>query len=181
VAHPKTDLINHSDNRDIVGFIDAALSLSASQLPSLNVASTRLVLTLMRVSDALKYDLEAAVQRPAGLSSPGFHLLWILWLIGASEASVAASLMGVSRATISGISSTLEKSGFISRERSQKDGRSILLNLTPSGRRSFEEIFEKTNERYVGWSNNLTAEEVQTLVSLLAKFADLGDDAKRRK
>ena len=177
----KTDLINRSEHNDVVGFIDSALGLSSSQLPTIDVESTRLVLMLMRVSDALKYDLEAAVQRPAGLSSPGFHLLWILWLIGPAEASITASLMGVSRATISGISSTLEKTGFISRIPSKKDGRSILLNLTSAGRKDFESIFEKTNERYVAWSNKLTAEEIATLVSLLAKFVEGGTDAKRRK
>ncbi|PYB78867.1 MarR family transcriptional regulator [Pseudomonas sp. LB-090624] len=177
----RTELIQRCEDNDVVGFIDTALDITASDLPAINIPASRLVLMLIRISDALLYDLEATVQRPEGISSSGFHLCWILWLIGPAEASTAASLMGVSRATISGISNTLERSGHLARTRHPNDGRSVILNLTPSGRAEFEAIFVKTNDRYCTWVSALTGDEVSTLVGLLAKLAEGGQDAKRRK
>lgn len=174
-------LIERSEDNDIVGFIDTTLEITADDLPAIDIPATRVVLMLMRVTDALKYDLEAAVQRPDGMSSPGFHMCWILWLIGPAEASLVASLMGVSRATVSGISTTLERSGHVVRAPSSKDGRSVILELSPEGRSGFESIFVKTNYRYQAWVSALTSSEVSTLVKLLAKFAAGGADAKRRK
>lgn len=174
-------LVEKSDENDIVGFIDTALKITANDLPAIEIPANRVILTLMRISDLLLYDLEAVVQRPEGISSPGFHLCWVLWLSGPAEASVAASLMGVSRATISGISTTLERSGLIARTRSPNDGRSVILELTPTGREKTESLFIKSSERYCSWVNALSSEEVASLVVLLNKLAAGGQGAKRRK
>ncbi|WP_321893455.1 MarR family winged helix-turn-helix transcriptional regulator [Paraburkholderia tropica] len=167
----KHELLEQAEERDIVKFIDSALQVTTAQLPRIDASALRLVLTIFRVSDSLLYDLESSVQRPAGLSSVGFHLLWTIWIAGPIESSVAATMMGVSRATVSGISATVEKSGLLVRTPSSVDGRAVILDLTTQGRKRFEEIFLATNDRYRSWVAGLTEQETDTLVALLAKLA----------
>ncbi|WP_321894001.1 MarR family winged helix-turn-helix transcriptional regulator [Paraburkholderia tropica] len=177
----KEELLARAKSRDVIRFIDAALEVSMTQLPEINSAATRLILSIFRISEDLKYDLAVTVQRPANLSSPGFHLLWVTWLTGKIEAKTVATLMGVSRATVSGISATLEKAGFITRTPSLVDRRSVNIDLTPEGHELFERVFDAANSRYLSLFNDFTVAEIETLVALLGKLSSGSAEVTRQR
>jgi hypothetical protein len=52
---------------------------------------------IFRVGGLISYDHESKIQRPAGLSNAGFHLLWVIWLTDPVEGSLVATLMGATR------------------------------------------------------------------------------------
>jgi DNA-binding MarR family transcriptional regulator len=169
----KEQLLKHVDSREVVQFIDTALVAASKRLPSIDERSSRLSILMFRVSALLSYDHEAAVHRPSGLTRAGFHILWILWLTGPLASSGVARLAGSSRASISGVSRTLEKQGLVSRSDSKTDGRGAVLALTEKGKRRCESVWLKLSERGRAMLRGFSKAEVDTLISLLGKLAEV--------
>lgn len=158
-------------SHDVVGYIDRAMSEAHKRLPGLDDQSNRLVLMIFRVGGLISYDHESKIQRPAGLSNAGFHLLWVIWLTGPVEGSLVATLMGATRANVSGVSNTLEKEGLLAKIPSERDGRSSLLALTPEGRKRFEEAWLKIGLHGKEMLADFSSEEVETMLFLLGRLA----------
>jgi DNA-binding MarR family transcriptional regulator len=161
------------ESQDIVGYVDRSMEEAMKRLPGLDDASNRIALMIFRLSDLISYDHETAVLRPLGLSSAGFHLLWVIWLTSPLEGSAVAHLMGASRANVSGISATLVKDGLLMKIPSPSDGRSTLLALTPEGKRRLEEAWLAISDRSRSVLGGMTATELSTLTELLGKLAGL--------
>jgi DNA-binding MarR family transcriptional regulator len=155
---------------DYLGFIDYAIEHTRRELPDIDSDAMRLVLTLHRVTSALVYDLESSVHRPRGFSWAGFRVLFVLWLAGPMEAKRVAELSGMSRAAVSALVNTLERTGLASRRRADHDGRAIALTLTPAGHDAITEAFRAHNQREQAWAATLTEAEHVTLVGLLEKL-----------
>jgi DNA-binding MarR family transcriptional regulator len=168
---------------DYLGFIDYAIEHTRRELPEIDSDAMRLVLTLHRVTSALVYDLESSVHRPRGFSWAGFRVLFVLWLAGPLEAKRVAELSGMSRAAVSALANTLERTGLASRRRADHDGRGIVLTLTPAGHDAITEAFRAHNQREQAWAGTLTEDENATLVGLLEKLMAAASTAtaKRRR
>ena len=65
---------------------------------------------------------------------------------------------------------TLERKGLIQRSRSDKDGRSVTIQLTDYGHDVVGELFARNNAREAEWARALTARERSTLIRLLRKI-----------
>ena len=72
----------------------------------------------------------------------------------------------------------IEKLGYIERVPSKDDRRAIHIQLTPAGRKLFDDIFLKHAENITRSMSNLSAAEQETLSSLLKK---LGTSLSKRK
>lgn len=155
---------------DFLGFVDYAIDRTGRELPDIDLAAMRLVITLHRVTSALVYDLESSVHRPRGFSWPGFRILFVLWLAGPAEAKRVAELTGMSRAAVSALVNTLERDGLVSRRQAEHDRRAVALALTPAGRDTITESFRAHNEREQAWAATLTEGERATLIGLLEKL-----------
>jgi DNA-binding MarR family transcriptional regulator len=155
---------------DFLSFVDYAVGRTSKELPEVDSAAMRLVLTLHRVTSALVYDLESSVHRPRGLSWPGFRVLFVLWLAGPAEAKRVAELSGMSRAAVSALVNTLERDGLVSRRQSDQDRRAVQLSLTSAGHEAITSAFLAHNEREQAWAAMLTDAERDTLVALLEKL-----------
>jgi|UPI00069026E1 DNA-binding MarR family transcriptional regulator len=156
---------------DVVGYIDRAMTEAHGRLSGIDDVSNRLVLMIFRIGALISYDHESKIQRSAGLSSAGFHLLWVVWLTGPIGGSAVATLMGATRANVSGVSATLEKEGLIARVPSVEDGRSHLLTLTPEGKRRFEDTWLKIGDHGKDMLSGFTTDELETLLRLLGRLA----------
>lgn len=159
------------ETHDVVGYIDRAMIEAHQRLDGLDDLSNRLALMIFRVGGLITYDHESKVHRPAGLSQAGFHLLWVIWLTGPIEGSLVATLMGASRANVSGVSNTLEREGLLAKIPSASDGRSSLLTLTPLGSRTFEDAWLKIGERGKAMLAGFSEDEIHTMLNLLGKLA----------
>ena len=69
------------------------------------------------------------------LSWTAFVVLWVVWIWEPVESRVIAEEGGFSKATLTGVMQTLEGRGLITRTRSSKDGRLVLVKLTAKGRK----------------------------------------------
>ena len=122
---------------------------------------------LFRSSTAIRRHMEANVLAPDRLSWTSFVALWVLWVWGEMEARDFAAAVGISRPTASGVMSTLEGRGSVARRKDERDGRMVLVSLTPSGRRLIERLFPRFNEEETAVASVLPASDQEALASML--------------
>lgn len=168
---------------DFYSFIALAKRTLAEEYGFRHQRATEVLLTLIRVSDLITYDLEAVVHRPRGRSWSAFRLLFVVWLAGPMESKTAARLTGMSRAAVSNLTKTLVGDGLLARTPDARDGRSVRLSLTPAGHAEMVDVFHAQNEREQHWASVLSEDEQRTLVALLEKLITGGKrfDARGRR
>ncbi|MCY3768469.1 MAG: MarR family transcriptional regulator [Gammaproteobacteria bacterium] len=79
------------------------------------------------------------------LSFSGFTVLWVLWVFGKMESYQLAEECGITKGTLTGIVSTLEKHGFAERRAHPSDGRRRLVRLTRKGDGLMKKLFPTIN------------------------------------
>lgn len=77
-----------------------------------------------------------------GLTSAGMRVLMILARIGDSTHREVAERCFVRPATLTGIVDTLERDGFVARQRDPNDRRSVQLSLTDKGREHAQALIQ---------------------------------------
>ena len=122
---------------------------------------------VFRSSTALRRHLEATVLARDRLSWTAFTALWVLWIWGEMESRDFAAAVGISRPTATGVLSTLQRRRFVRRKKAAKDGRIVLVSLTPSGRRTIEGLFPRFNAEEAKVAAALSEEEQERLASTL--------------
>ena len=155
-----------------LAFVDRAVDETADRLPSIDRDAMRLVLLLHRVTNAVVYDLESTVHRPAGWSWSAFRAVFTLWISGSLEPSRLAEQSGMSRQAVSSLVKTLAADGLVERRSAERDARSIVLSLTPLGAERIGEVFLAHNRREAEWARALAPDERAHLIALLGKLAD---------
>ena len=147
---------------------------------SLDFTAMGAISNVFRTSAALRRHLEAEVLAPHRLSWTAFVGLWVLWVWGEMEAREFAAAVGISRPTASGVMTTLESRGLVTRRRDPKDGRMVIVELTPSGRAKIEELFPRFNAEESAVAAHLgpaQQDDLATMLrSLLRAVAGAGGD-----
>ena len=113
---------------------------------------------LFRSSTAIRRHMEARVLGPYRMSWTSFVGLWVLWVWGEMEARGFAAAVGISRPTATGVMTTLESRGYVTRRKDPRDGRMVIVELTPKGRELFERSVgaQATKETFVASALNET-------------------------
>ena len=88
------------------------------------------VSNVFRVANAVRLHMERRVLGGDGISWTAFVVLWVLWVWGEQESRHLAAECGVSKATLTGVVSTLEGRGLVARRRHAEDGRLVIVALT---------------------------------------------------
>jgi DNA-binding MarR family transcriptional regulator len=122
---------------------------------------------VFRSGAALRRHLESTVLAADRLSWTAFTALWVLWIWGEMEARDFAAAVGISRPTATGVLSTLQRRRFVKRRKGSRDGRVVLVSLTPSGRKKIEALFPRFNAEEVQVVGALSEEEQEQLASML--------------
>jgi DNA-binding MarR family transcriptional regulator len=122
---------------------------------------------VFRSGAALRRHLESTVLADDRLSWTAFTGLWVLWIWGEMEARDFASAVGISRPTATGVLSTLQGRRYVKRRKASKDGRVVLLTLTPGGRRKIEELFPRFNAEEAQVASVLSTEEQERFAEML--------------
>jgi DNA-binding MarR family transcriptional regulator len=115
-----------------------------------------------------------------------FQILTMLWAAGGNAVPhkdiVAA--MGVTRATVSGLMTALEREGLVRSSVDHDDRRRLHANLTPKGEAVIGKAQEANRTRFRPVAASLSPAELATLRALLQRFregfAASGDATKRR-
>lgn len=112
---------------------------------SLDFDAMAVASNLFRAANAVRNHLERTVLQPHDLTWTAFVVLWVTWIWEPIETRQIAEEGGFSKATLSGVLTTLEGRGLVTRERSSEDGRLVLVRLTPAGRRLMKRLFPEFN------------------------------------
>ena len=138
---------------------------------SLDFRAMWAVSNLFRASAAIRRHMEANILAADRLSWTAFTGLWVLWVWGEMESRELAQAVGVSRPTATGVVTTLEGRGFVRRKKDPRDGRMVLVSLTPAGKRKIEQLFPRFNAEEVAVTSHLDAAQQDALASLLRSMS----------
>jgi len=93
--------------------------------------------------------------------------LWVLWVWGEMEAREFAAAVGISRPTATGVMTTLESRGYVTRRKDAKDGRMVIVELTSSGRDTITVLFPKFNAEESVVAAHLEPQQQEDLAAML--------------
>ncbi len=125
------------------------------------------VSNLFRCSAAIRRHMEAEVLSADRLSWTAFTGLWVLWIWGEMEARDFAATVGISRPTATGVVTTLEGRGYVRRRKDERDGRMVLVSLTPAGRGKIGKLFPRFNAEETAVTTRLSDRERELLAGML--------------
>ena len=126
---------------------------------------------LARVSARLTADFEATVQRPLGLTWPGFRLLFCLWVAGPLQTRELARLCATTAPTVSSVLNTLERKGYITRHRLVSDQRLVEARVTPLGDEVVAKAYAAQHIREHNWSDGISPDKLSVFVEVLELLA----------
>ncbi|MDI6766779.1 MAG: MarR family transcriptional regulator [Bacteroidota bacterium] len=108
--------------------------------------------------------------RSFGLTEPKFAVLECLGHLGPLKLSILSKKMLVSSGNMTCVVDNLEDEHLVERMPSREDRRAILVQLTPKGKKIFDEIFIKHADFITNITGVLTEKEQETLSQLLKKL-----------
>ncbi|MEJ2866625.1 TetR family transcriptional regulator [Actinomycetospora sp. OC33-EN08] len=170
---PQATVVRRDDGpeQEFLAVTEDAIRTAAERLPETDLPAMRLVLLLHRIANAVVYDLESTVHRPAGWSWSAFRLAFTLWVSGPLGSRQAARTTGMSRAAVSSLTNTLVGTGMLERSPDPRDGRGVVLSLTAEGSRALAETFRVHNRREAEWAGLLSPDDLGSLNRVLTRLA----------
>jgi DNA-binding MarR family transcriptional regulator len=112
---------------------------------TLDYSAMAVASNLFRAANAVRNHFERTVLSENNLSWTAFVVLWVVWIWEPIETRQIALEGGFSKATLTGVLSTLEGRGWLVRERSATDGRLVVVTLTDGGRTLMSTLFPAFN------------------------------------
>jgi MarR family transcriptional regulator, 2-MHQ and catechol-resistance regulon repressor len=135
----------------------------------IDFAAMSICSNIYRAAQRLRVNMERDLLANYSLSWTGFDLLHNLWIWEWMESRELAKSMGVTVATISSISNTLERKGLVGRRVNPRDRRLVELGITDEGRQVMEDLFPKFNQGEIEMIKGLSEEEQKSLLQMLRR------------
>ena len=149
--------------------VDAVLTQWASVAPDVSTAHLGVVARLHRLGHQLALRAETFLE-PNGLSQGEFDVLSALLRSGQPDGMTPGALAAAVLVSSGGMTkrlAALEQGGWITRRRSPRDGRSVRVSLTPSGRKRLEGLLPAYFAAEAEVLDGLDAAERDDLADLL--------------
>ncbi len=125
------------------------------------------VSNIFRVANLARYHMERTVLAQHDLSFTAFTTLWVLWVWGEREARHLAAEAGISKGTLTGVVSTLERRGLVERHTHPNDKRLVLISATDLGNDTMAVLFPTFNAEEARITDHLTTKQKKALASSL--------------
>lgn len=132
--------------------------------------SAQAIQNIYRAAAAVRRRGERELLGAEGLSWGGFTALWVLWVWGAMETSSLAAECDLTKGTMTGIVTTLEKRELVERTRVAGDRRRVEVALTAAGEEVISRVYPQFNKIEVELVDGLTPAERQALAGLLRRI-----------
>ena len=139
------------------------------ELHDIDFAATAVVSNVYRVANAVRNRIEREVLGDDNLSWTGFTTLFVLWVWGPQETRHLAEECGVSKGTLTGVVTTLERRGLTERSAHASDGRLVVVSLSPRGRALIKRLFPGFNRQESLVAAALDTREQAQFAALLRK------------
>lgn len=137
---------------------------------TLDMPAMAAVSNVYRAAGAIRNHFEHTVLAPYNLTWTGWVVLWVVWIWQEIETRHVAAEAGISKGTLTGVASTLEKRGLIARRAHPDDARRVLLSMTSSGLKLMAELFPQFNKQEALVVESLSADEIKVLAAALRKI-----------
>ena len=158
--------------------LDETESQVATRLAGMDLDFEAMAVTanLFRAANAARNQMERTVLAKSNLTWTGFVVLWVAWIWETAETREIASEAGVSKATLSGVLTTLESRGLLQRKRGERDGRLVTVELTAAGKKLMKGLFPEFNkaERHV--TRGLDSEQLPAIAEYLRQITQAARD-----
>ncbi len=145
---------------------------------SLDFDSLLAISNIYRAANAVRNRMEREVLGPVGLTWGGFTILFVLWVWGDRETAQLAEDASLAKGTLSGMLTTLEKAGHVTRHRHGSDGRRVVVHLEDAGRDLIEDVFPVFNGHESMFTERLQDDERLELARLLRIVTATADDRR---
>ncbi len=132
-----------------------------------NFRAMAAVSNLFRAARGVCRHIEASVLAPDRLSWTAFITMWVLWVCGSMEVRELAATVGMSRPTASCVLATLKRRTCVQTRQGARDGRTVVVSLTPKGRRTVRRLYPEFNAQEAAVTASLTPREQEVLAKLL--------------
>jgi len=144
---------------------------AAEKYPTLNPSASEAFLHLLRTGDAV-YAAEGSYLAEHDISQGRFMVLMLLTRCPEQQSTPAelAEEAGVTRATMTGLVDTLEKDALVTRKNDPADRRTVLVQLTGSGRKRLARMLPGYFAAVTKMLQPLNTAERKQLVTLLQKI-----------
>lgn len=160
-------------------YVDHMVAQWAAERPDLDLSPVEIIGRISRISRRFENQIARSF-REAGLSTWAFYVLAALNRAGPpyrmKPTELYRSLL-VSSGLMTTRISRLEAAGLVQRVADPEDGRSVLVSLTPSGRRLAGTLLEEHNRREAAMLAPLTQHERAVVSSSLRKLLLATGDA----
>ena len=134
---------------------------------TLDFQSMAVMSNLFRAATAVRNHLERTVLSEHDLSWTAFVVLWVTWIWEPIETRQIADEGGFSKATLTGVLTTLDGRSLVTRTKSESDGRLVLVSLTPKGRKLMDSLFPEFNKHEQEVASALPADKRTALADML--------------
>jgi len=134
---------------------------------TIDFRATAVASNLFRAATAVRNHFERTVLSQHDLSWTAFVVLWVVWIWEPIETRQIAEEGGFSKATLTGVLTTLEGRGLLLRRKSDTDGRLVLVDLTQPGRDLMVELFPEFNAGEVAVSSMFSEAQKDQLADML--------------
>jgi DNA-binding MarR family transcriptional regulator len=145
----------------------------AEEYPDGDAAAAEIFGTLIRVGQALSYELDRASVATFGVPQAVLNSLAIVE--GAGEPLTPTEISErtlISSATMTNTLDTLEHRGWVRRVPNPEDRRSVLIEITDEGKAIADQLLPGTRKLEMAVCAGLTSSERKTAMKLLAKVLD---------
>ena len=142
---------------------------------ALDFPAAHAISSLYRAANAARQHLTNKVLRPNDLTWTGFLVLWLLWIWDSMQTRYVAENVGISKATLTGVTDTLVNRGLVRRVHSTVDRRLVELTLTPAGRELMTELYPQFNLAEAELVAGLPTPEVEALTRTLRHIVTTGE------
>ncbi len=125
------------------------------------------VSNIFRVANLARYHMERTVLAEHDLSFTAFTTLWVLWVWGQREARHLAAEAGISKGTLTGVVSTLQRRGLVERHTHPNDKRLVLISATDLGNETMAGLFPTFNAEEAKITGHLSTKKKKELAATL--------------
>lgn len=143
---------------------------------AVDFAAAHALSSLYRAANAARGHLTNTVLRRHDLTWTGFLVMWLLWLWESMETRHVAESVGISKATLTGVTKTLMSRGLVDRTPSSVDRRLVELRLSDKGERLMAELFPEFNAAEAQLIEGIRPDDVQVLTDTLRRIVTVAEE-----